>query len=69
MLEFSVKSVSLGSHSNDLMKFLLLIPLVGVALATLSCRTLGSIDPMTMKPSERCLPDHLRSPSVIYAAK
>lgn len=51
------------------MKSLLLIPLVGVALVSLSCRTLAPIDPMTMKPSERCLPDHMRSPSVIYAAK
>jgi hypothetical protein len=51
------------------MKFLLLIPVLGLAFATFSCRTLTPIDPMTMKPSARCLPENLQSSPVIHATK
>lgn len=51
------------------MKFLLLIPVLGLVFGTLSCRTLTPLDPMTMKPSERCLPEHLRASHVIHATK
>lgn len=36
------------------MKILLFIP--AIALLASSCRTFTPIDPMTMKPSTRCLP-------------
>lgn len=39
------------------MKFLLLIPAVGLALIASSCRTTTPLDPNTLKPSERCLPE------------
>ncbi|MCU0778556.1 MAG: hypothetical protein MUF86_12945 [Akkermansiaceae bacterium] len=38
------------------MKTILILPLLGLVLFTASCRTETPIDPMTMKPSERCLP-------------
>lgn len=38
------------------MKTILILPLIGLVLFTASCRTETPIDPMTMKPSERCLP-------------
>ena len=43
------------------MKSLLLIPVLGLALFAASCRTEPPLDPMTMKPSTRCLPDHLHA--------
>lgn len=39
------------------MKILLFAPLLGIALFASSCRTIPTVDPMTMKPSERCQPD------------
>jgi hypothetical protein len=39
------------------MKTILILPLFGLVLFTASCRTETPIDPMTMKPSERCLPN------------
>lgn len=39
------------------MKTLVCIPLFGLVLASVSCRTEMPIDPMTMDPSTRCLPD------------
>ncbi|MBJ7255932.1 MAG: hypothetical protein JHD23_11395 [Akkermansiaceae bacterium] len=41
------------------MKFLPLISLLGLVLLAISCRTLTPLDPMTMKPSARCLPASL----------
>jgi|GEM_PF-3686301 hypothetical protein len=38
------------------MKKLLLIPLLGLACLASSCRTFAPLDPMTMRPSERCTP-------------
>jgi hypothetical protein len=38
------------------MKILLLIPVIGIALFASSCRTVTPLDPMTMQPSQRCLP-------------
>jgi hypothetical protein len=38
------------------MKTILILPLLGLVLFAASCRTETPIDPMTMKPSERCLP-------------
>jgi len=40
------------------MKLLLLIPALGLALCASSCRTTTPVDPMTMKPSGRCLPEY-----------
>lgn len=39
------------------MKILLFAPLLGIVLFVNSCRTAPTIDPMTMKPSDRCQPD------------
>jgi len=43
-------------HPDTTMKKLLLIPLLGIATLASSCRTVAPLDPMTMKPSERCTP-------------
>ncbi len=40
------------------MKITLSISILAAALFTCSCRTYTPIDPMTMKPSTRCLPGH-----------
>jgi len=45
-------------HPYTTMKKLLLLPLVALAFVASSCRTMAPIDPMTMKPSDRCLPGH-----------
>jgi hypothetical protein len=42
------------------MKSLLLLPLLGLALFSSSCRTVATLDPMTMKPSCKCLPGNFR---------
>ena len=52
------------------MKTLLLIPVLGLALCACSCRTSTPLDPNTMKPSDRCLPEHLHPASgAIHATK
>lgn len=38
------------------MKKLLFIPLLGLACLASSCRTIAPLDPMTMKPTDRCVP-------------
>jgi hypothetical protein len=38
------------------MKKLLFLSLLGLAFASVSCRTVAPLDPMTMQPSDRCLP-------------
>ncbi|NQX01703.1 hypothetical protein HQ447_13685 [bacterium] len=43
------------------MKSLLLLPLLGLALFTSSCRTVTPLDPMTMKQSCRCLPANFKA--------
>ena len=43
------------------MKSLLLIPSLGLVLLTASCRTMTPLDPMTMKPSAHCLPEHFQA--------
>lgn len=40
------------------MKKLLVIPLVAFVFVASSCRTATPVDPMTMQPSDRCLPGH-----------
>jgi hypothetical protein len=42
------------------MKYLLLLPLLGLAFSAISCRTVMPLDPMTMKQSCRCLPENFR---------
>ena len=39
------------------MKSLLLLPILGLVFLASSCRTVTPIDPMTMKQSEKCLPN------------
>ncbi|MCU0749513.1 MAG: hypothetical protein MUF13_08210 [Akkermansiaceae bacterium] len=48
------------------MKYLLLLPLIGLAVGLSSCRTLTPVDPMTGKPSGRCLP---AGPGVHHSGK
>ena len=43
-------------HPESPMKKLLMLPLVALAFVASSCRTMAPLDPMTMKPSDRCLP-------------
>jgi hypothetical protein len=38
------------------MKRITLLTVLALALAGASCRTMTPLDPMTMKPSDRCLP-------------
>lgn len=51
------------------MKITLLIPVLALALFATSCRTSTPIDPMTMKPSERCLPGNLTPDSYEESSK
>lgn len=46
------------------MKILLFTPLFGLLLIASSCRTAKPIDPATMMPSDRCMPENLHSGSV-----
>lgn len=48
-------------HPMTLMKTLLLLPILALAFVTNSCRTVTPIDPMTMKQSCRCLPEHFHA--------
>jgi hypothetical protein len=50
------------------MKILLLIAVLGVALFASSCRTSTPLDPNTMEPSARCLPENVR-PGPVYGTK
>ena len=47
-------------HPINLTKSLLLLPLFGLALFSASCRTVAPLDPMTMKPSCKGLPENFR---------
>jgi hypothetical protein len=38
------------------MKTAFILALAGFVFASVSCRTAAPIDPMTMKPSDRCTP-------------
>jgi len=40
------------------MKSLLFISVLGLVVFAASCRTMTPLDPMTMKPTTRCLPGH-----------
>lgn len=40
------------------MKSLLLLPILALAIFASSCRTVPPLDPMTMRPSCKCLPGH-----------
>jgi len=55
------------------MKYLLLLPAVAALFATSSCRTVTPLDPMTMKPSCKCLPENFRPDgschAVVYSNK
>jgi hypothetical protein len=54
------------------MKFLLLIPVLGLAFSASSCRTSTPIDPNTMKQTEKCLPQnyHAAPPTgAVHATK
>ena len=42
------------------MKSLLLIPILGLVFFASSCRTVPTLDPMTMKQSCKCLPENFR---------
>ncbi|MES2921899.1 MAG: hypothetical protein V4819_10140 [Verrucomicrobiota bacterium] len=44
------------------MKFLLLLPLLGLAFIASSCRTVPPLDPMTGKLNCKCLPEHFHAP-------
>lgn len=41
------------------MKSLLLLPILSIVILASSCRTVVPIDPMTMKPSCKCLPRNM----------
>jgi hypothetical protein len=40
------------------MKKLILLPVIGWCLCACSCRTALPLDPNTMKPSTKCLPEN-----------
>ncbi|MDP3850265.1 MAG: hypothetical protein Q8Q59_07170 [Luteolibacter sp.] len=50
-------------------KLLLLLPLVALAFLAGSCRTMRPLDPMTMKPSDRCLPGNTSPQEEGYSGK
>lgn len=56
-------------HPEAPMKKLLLIPILGLAFVASSCRTATPIDPMTMKPSTRCLPGSGSPEAVVHYEK
>jgi hypothetical protein len=59
-------------HPRYTMKFLLFIPVLGLAFFASSCRTSTPIDPNTMKPTEQCLPQnfHVAPPTgAVHATK
>jgi hypothetical protein len=47
-----------GTRTHTTMKIPLFITLLALGLCASSCRTYTPLDPMTMEPSERCLPGH-----------
>ncbi len=57
------------------MKFLLLLPILSLAFFASSCRTAIPLDPMTMKPSCKCLPGNFKQDgtccngSAVHASK
>lgn len=69
MLEFFVQDGYLSPIPSQPMKSLFLISALGLALAASSCRTLTPLDPNTLKPSDQCLPDHLRPAPAVHATK
>jgi hypothetical protein len=50
------------------MKYLLLLPLLGLAFSAVSCRTVTPIDPMTMKQSCKCLPENFHPDGTCHSA-
>lgn len=50
------------------MKILLFTLISGIALFAVSCRTVTPLDPMTMKPSDRCLPGNF-PPGEVHGTK
>jgi hypothetical protein len=57
-LEFFRKDCYESPTPYETMKYLLFIPLIGLALGVSSCRTFTPVDPMTGQPSARCLPEN-----------
>ncbi len=41
-----------------MMKTLILIPILGFACLASSCRTVTPLDPMTMQPAQKCMPEN-----------
>lgn len=57
---FTSAVVNCHPHPLHIMKSLLLIPVLGLVLATSSCRSSTPLDPNTMKPNEHCLPENVQ---------
>jgi len=55
------------TYTTYMIKSLKLLPILAVAIFASSCRTTPTLDPMTMKPSERCTPQSAHPQ--IYATK
>jgi hypothetical protein len=55
------------TYTTYTMKSLKLLPILAVAIFASSCRTTPTLDPMTMKPSERCTSPNANQQ--IYATK
>jgi hypothetical protein len=51
---------SYTSRLTNIMKILILLPILATAFFASSCRTITPLDPMTMKQSCKCLPGHFK---------
>ena len=63
---FPVKMLK-GVRTRKNMKILHFIPILGLALLSISCRVTPTLDPMTMEASARCAPPG--STVVTYSGK
>lgn len=55
--------------TNLMMKTLILLPILGFAFFASSCRTVTPLDPMTMKPAQKCLPENFPQSGGGYSGK
>lgn len=52
-----------------MMKTLILLPIIGFAFFSSSCRTVTPLDPMTLQPAQKCLPENLQQHGDGYSGK
>jgi hypothetical protein len=58
-LDFHFGIASFHAAPFTTMKSLLILPVLAAVFAAVSCRTSMPLDPHTMRPSEKCLPENV----------